>query len=50
MSVHNREALQQEDIHQCQGQPNQACLQNLREDKFHLDLVTPTITQSEFPN
>lgn len=49
MFVHNNEALQQGDIHLCEGQPNQACLQNLQEDKSHLDLVNPTRTQSEFP-
>lgn len=41
MSVHNKEALQQEDIHLCQDQPNQAYLRSLPEDKFHLGLTNP---------
>lgn len=41
MSSHNKEALQLEDIHLCQDQPNQACLLNLPKDIFHLSLANP---------
>ena len=41
MSSHSKEALQPEDIHQCQDQPNQACLLNLPKDIFHLSLANP---------